>query len=236
MKRKGFSLLEIIFSVGLLMVLFFAVFQLFEMGTYHFHVGMLRHSAQHDVRRAWMNLERDLRQTVAVGVAVDNSAGRNVTVSVKGSVISVPRAIVALPGMSNWLPDAPTFDPTTGLPNWDRQILYQATLDQPDGQLFRIELDPGAPFEGGVFPGFSTAVTALSAGPPPMGALIGGAKVSNIKKISTSVFSFEVIPVAAVVQVILRVRGKTRAEAGQGEREETFEVNLKITPNNDIQG
>lgn len=235
--QKGFSILELTLSASLLLVVFFVVFALFELGTQNFHVGLMRNEVQNDVRKAWLHLERDLRQTTLVGVTTTSGAAHNVTVSVKQSNVSVARAFLCMPGLSNWTPTAPTFSPTTGLPRWDRYVLYQTTKDNPDGRLYRIDVDTIATFQGGPFSGFAAAVASLGGGPPTLTTVFaGGQKVVNIKCLSKSVFSFEAVSSPTEVQVILKIRGKNKAEAGQGARDETFEVNLKITPNNAMQG
>lgn len=228
------SLLEAVLSAALFCVVFFVAFNLFDLGSYNFHVGLLRHGLQSETRTSWTYLERDLRQTVLSGMSLDNGPGRNVTVPIQKTSVTVPRQIVSLPSLSNWAPNTSTFDPDSGLPKWDRYVVYQATLDVPDGAFYRFELAPAGGDASAPFASFATlSNVTLSSGPAGIGPVTGGS-ITGRRKLASDVLDFSV-SITTTVNAYLKLRGKAHSEASQSEREETFEVNVTIAPNNSIQ-
>ena len=139
MKSRGFSVLELIISMSLLLLVSGTLFFLFRMCSSNFQVGMTRQSLQSQLRRISARLNLDIRQSSFYTIS---EAAASINVDMEPGIVPARRDAVCL-GHPNG------FDPITGLTVWDKYTVYTATLDLPRGRLVTYRVGASA----GVVPG-----------------------------------------------------------------------------------
>ncbi len=148
MKRpRGFSLIELLVALSVLLVTSALAFFIFELGSRWFRTLITQQGLESQLRRFSATVRRDLELTHYQGVTSVTAR----SLSVLGQ--SRARHALCLPGVSNWSA-ASAYDPASGLPNWDRYLLYYANLDE-SGRVIRCLIDPpGGVFAAGPLTGF----------------------------------------------------------------------------------
>lgn len=219
MKRRGFSLLEVLMSAFLLGILSLVLFELFRAGTGHFRVAILRQGGQGAARRAILAMERKIQQAYPEATALLNDVSR--TVVVEG--VTYHRDALCLPDLSNW-GDMTCFTPG-GLPIWDRYTIIYATAEVPVGRLVLLTIDPGASGVSGPWAGFTPAF--LTTPPPPPGGAVLSSKV-----LAQDVLDFSVVADSESFVVDLRLRGRALGPAHGPARVEDFQARMRAKPQN----
>ncbi len=139
--RRGFTLIELVVAIFLLFLILSTTILAFYLGTRSFHHAILRQGLQGDTQKLAVLLGRDVRLTDY------HSAFIVPRTYITADGDSVQRDGLAIAALSDWQ-DPNRFDPVTGLPLWDRYVVYYATDDADSGALIRQVIDPGAPTNG----------------------------------------------------------------------------------------
>lgn len=220
MKKRGFSLLELIVSSSLFLLLFGMIFVVFTDGSRGFQQAVLRQDLQGDL----MNLSARLRQDVRLSdFNSANLVGRTVT---RSDGVDVSRDGLAFAALSDW--DDPTnYDAVTGLPDWNRYTVYYATDSGNLGKVYRQVVDSGGSTGGGPY----LALPGNLGDDPTLNQ-----DVISTNHLSDMVETFEVALEGGIqaisVRVVLRRRG-TQRTGGAGERvDESLEASYSFAPRN----
>lgn len=221
MKRRAFSLIEVVLSMFLLGIVSLILFEVFRVGTGYFRVAVLRQGSQGTARRALTALERSLLQAYPEAVSLLNDVSRTVTVN--GATFH--RDAICLPDLSNW-GDMSLFN-AAGMPIWNRYAVCYATRDVPLGQLVMLQIDPGGAGVSGPWAGF---VPGLLTDVPPAA---GGAIVSR-RILAQDVVGFGVSPDGESFKVDLRLRGQATGPTQGAQRVEDFQLTLRARPQNKL--
>jgi len=225
-KTHGFSLTEMLLSVTLLMIGVVVAFSLFDFGTLHFRLALMRQGLQADGRKAMLWMERDLRQSCIDGISRISPP----------SPPGAPRHGMCLPAVSNLTAPA-NFNPSNGRPRYNRINMYYATSSQTPGKLFRVEFEPsplslsGGPWAGA--PSVDLTSPPFDPGPP---LAFANAVPSTIKcrMLTNQVMGYAVAtPGNNTVQCVLTLRGGARVP-GQ-ERDELIQLNLYVPVYNRVE-
>lgn len=134
-RPRGFTLIEILVTVTMLLLLMGAVFWAFDYGTRAFYRSNTQQNAQAEMTRAYSRIRKDLRHTHFRSVLIRER-----------TMDTFRRDALSLASLKNWS-DEESFDELNGLPMWDRYVVYYAT---DSGKLIRSLLDED-------FPDFSPA-------------------------------------------------------------------------------
>lgn len=137
MNKRGITLIEVIVVSALLLVISAVTFMLFTMGTRGYLHAVARTGAVGDIHTLNRVAGRDLSLT-----HIYSTRSHSRTVSTPRG--NARRDGLCLVGMADWGADS-AFETATGLPKWNRWIVYYAT-SEPEGRLMRVEFDRGAPF------------------------------------------------------------------------------------------
>ncbi len=173
--NRAFSLVELLISTSALMLLMSMVFLLFGYSYRGFHLSTSRQDVQNQVLRARQWLERDFQLTHLGSVGVFPRE-----VAIEGT--EHRRDSICALALSEWS-DASLYFPT-GLPRWDRYVLYFCTTED-EGNLIRQELLPGdlaPPLRVRPYPKLYTLSDPASL--PP-------GEIVNSRILATDVLSFE---------------------------------------------
>jgi prepilin-type N-terminal cleavage/methylation domain-containing protein len=135
-KKRGFTLLELIVAMGILGLLIIALFEVFDFGSKAFREANIRQNAQGAMTRAYSVLRGELRRSHFRSISVVERA-TNV------DDVEVRRDALSLGGLKDWH-DPANYDELNGVPKWNRFILFYGTMD---GKLVRttVDLDNGDP-------------------------------------------------------------------------------------------
>ena len=134
MKRQGFSLLEVLLSIPLMMLVAGTMFYLFGVCSSNFQVGMTRQSLQSELRRITTRLGTEIRQSSFYTV---NRSLASYNVDMEPGMFPVRRDSLCFGHPSN-------FDEVTGLTVWDSYTVYTATAELPRGRLVSYRVGAGA--------------------------------------------------------------------------------------------
>ncbi|MBT9583038.1 hypothetical protein IV102_06805 [bacterium] len=207
------------------------IFSVFNYGQRGFRMAAGRNDLQSDARSSLTRLKHDLEHSTLTGVSVDSGILRKVTVPLMAGPSVQPRHLVCMPALSDW--NAPgNFHGTTGLPLWDRYILYHADLQTDKARLFRVELQV-ASFPGDSWAGFLTYAAGFLGNPPPGGATVGGGTVRGLRALAGNLLGFEVSKSTKNAVVVLRLWNRVKGPLeGSKLRDEILELRSRIAPNN----
>jgi Prokaryotic N-terminal methylation motif len=212
----GFTLLELLISMSLLMVLLLLVFGAFDLGTRIFQESSVRQSAETQLRSIKVLMERDAK---LANFWYTNEVSRP---SVDGQ-----RDALSLPSVSDWK-DPASYDAATRRPLWDRYIVWYATLG-PKGSLYRQVVEPTL-----AGPSLIAPYGALSANLSDSNPL-SNADVVFSRVLSENVLDFEVTTKYQNGTVQAKVRllseGGKRA-MGSDRTQDNLEVTLVFQPKN----
>ena len=222
LKRRGFSLLEMILSTLMLGLLTGMLFLAFRDGTRAFNNLNLRQGLEGEARRCSNVLEQQLRQSDLSCCEAINTPSRQ-RLGVSGATIS--RDGVSYVTLSNWW-DSTLFS-SQGRPQWNQYEVIYATLYNP-GQLVRqIYRPPGSPYQMSL-PGF-TALAMLNDDPADNTA----ARETHI--LSKSVEDFQIAvdgsQASLDIRLILTDRQPLRAGSNRASQER-LQMDLTLKMNN----
>jgi hypothetical protein len=230
---RGFSLLEAVVSCALLAVTATLLFLTLNLGFKGFNLASTRMGVQGEMQTAVSRLQQDLELTTLVGVQPFTQ--RSVDLVLDSTVTTQARHILCLPGLSDWQPanGNAMFVAETGLPRWDRYLVYHSDLQTADSRLHRLEIDPGGVFGGSRWTDFSSYLSGYPGSPPVRGAIIGRSTVTLVRELTRHLLSFEVVKENTGVAVVLkmRARGRNPVEGGTS-RDELLETRMRLVPRN----
>lgn len=220
-RRRGLSLVELLVALTVLSLASGVAFLIFDLGTRWFRTLLTQQGLEAQLRRFSAVARRDLETTNAQGLLTVT----NRTTLALGQ--NRDRHALCMPTVSDWAgPSA--YDANSGLPNWDRYLLYYAELDE-SGQLLRCRIDPpGGVFAAGPLLAFENNPTAhLPANP----TLIPDYESHRI--VAEDVLEFSVQK-AGSQKVVLDLKLSLEAEqpASKGRRRELRELRLEVTARN----
>lgn len=135
MSRRGFSVLELVIALTLLMLISGTLFAIFRTCSSNFQVGMVRQSLQGQLRRISTRLSRDIRQTSFHTFTLSSAA---VNVDMEPGLISVSRDAICTAHSAG-------YDAVTGQPSWNGYTVYVATPQVPRGQLVSYDVASSVP-------------------------------------------------------------------------------------------
>ncbi|MBI3929657.1 MAG: prepilin-type N-terminal cleavage/methylation domain-containing protein [Armatimonadetes bacterium] len=223
--RQGFSLIELLTAMFVLAFVLVMAFGMFTFGSNMFRQSLQRQSLQTEVERVKAVMERDLALTDFQTVA---AVSREHSVTIAGITESTRKDGLAISTLSNWNDDS-LYDPVTGLPRYDRYIVYYATQEDP-ARLIRQEIAPSiVPAQG------------LSLPYGSLGANMADSPAVNTDVVRTTVlgdnvyaFRVERVHENTTVQVGLRLRrlGGHQGQSTQKRADENLEVDLVFRPQN----
>lgn len=133
--ERGFSVLELVLSMGILAVLSLLMFVLFQSSVDQFAVGAARGDLQSQIHRATRSLRRDLARSSRASLLIEP---RSVTVGAQ----LLSRDRLSFAALSDW--NNPSLFTASGLPRWDRQLVYAAVPDEKSGILGYAQVNPRA--------------------------------------------------------------------------------------------
>ncbi|MBX3167323.1 MAG: hypothetical protein KF760_07920 [Candidatus Eremiobacteraeota bacterium] len=225
--KRGFSLLELCVSLGILSFVLLGIFGVFELGQSSFHFASLRQGLQSEARVAFYALGNDLRHSSFVTVT---TVPRTVSVILprqesRGNQ-TLDRDGLCTAGVENW--ESPgAIDIHSGFPNFDSFVVYYGT-SEPEGRLIRQVVRPAlvGPYPNAEF----SLVNSMHDNP-----LANSSRVGVTRTLSKRLLSFRARRDndSRLVVVLLRLRGMGGAKPGTGARaDETFELTLKTYPEN----
>lgn len=137
--RRGFTLLEMVLSVGLFALLSVVVFAFFRSAVNQFKMGASRGDLQTEARRVTALLRKEMARSSLDSVNLFNSS------AVVGTS-TVPRDRVSFATLKDWT-DTSNFDATNGLPLWNQQMMFAVDQTTPNGNFgyaVVVPTDPAA--------------------------------------------------------------------------------------------
>lgn len=138
--KKAFSLMEAIVVLSLVGLVVGGSFLVFRMGSRGFQQAVSKTGTIGDVHRITRALEHDISLSHFYSATAKH---RTIPPDDGG----MRRDGLAVVGLGAW-GDAGSFEVGTGLPKWDRWLLFYATKE-PRGRMVRIELERPPPGVGG---------------------------------------------------------------------------------------
>lgn len=221
---KAFSLLEVVLATALLMLAVMSIFAIFDHGVGGFLTSTSRMSSQAEMLGALTRLRRDLEQTTTLGV--DVSSSRTASFELDGAIVTQPRHVISLAGLSNWS-DPAQFDPNSGLPLWNLRVLYHSSLHERAATLDRLEYLCAGSYPGDSWDDFSNYLTTFPDDPPPMNRSFAGGLFRSRRRLCQSMVGFEVAAQTTSVSVTLRILAQT-----QRRRDEMLEGKIRVQQRN----
>lgn len=226
-RRRGFSLLEMMFSVGLFGLLMVMVFAFFEFGTRSFYLSTMRQGVQSDALRVITGLQKELKRTNRGTVS---SADRT------NAIINKDRDAVSVGGLQDWSDrsNGNNFDLNSGLPKWNRYVIYYATVGPEKGTIYRLSVDPNPPPEAPT--PIDPLVLQSTINDDPNSNLFDGANPAYVL-LSENVEEFKVIldqpePGHCEIRLRLSSRRPPRPGGNADSEEETYEIVTSVATEN----
>jgi hypothetical protein len=233
MKSRGISLLETVLACSIFSLAIMALFSMLSFGFQAFALGTQRAGMQGEMEAVMTRIRTDIEASTLNSVQITNGAGRTCNVPLSSGLTSQPRHILGVCALSNWSAPA-SFSVDSGLPYWDRHILYQSTLD-PTGSLFRVEINPGATGDGGGWADFSAYCTSYPSIPPARNTAVGAGRVLSKRRLAQNVLGFSATKTVNSVVLSLLLSGQGQKGINGARRSEVFEVKARISPRNRLQ-
>lgn len=221
MRRRAFTLVELMVCMGVFSLLAVVALGILVFGARGFHQVIYRQGAQSDIRRIMAALQRDLAST----------HHRSIALADRESPAGYARDAICMVSLSNWNEPA-NFDEYLR-PRWDSYVIYYATREQEGpnevGRLIResVEVtDPTlvGPFEFWDFPGGH-----LVEGTPLQTTRVSSQVVSD--RLWKLELENDLIGQSVSLRVALRNPPQVRATGAEREMH-TMEVLLKVKPAN----
>lgn len=214
MRRRAFSLLEVMLACTLLIVGLWASFQLVEWGSRAFLLVHFRSGLQAEARRVGASVGPDLRRSNIHLSSVENSPARRVFSTKEGEYGD--RHGLCFANLSRW-DDSSLIDPDECVPLWNRYtVLYATTEDL--GRLVKQNFAPaGSPYTSPL------SLAGLMANQPATNP--GG---STPLILSASVLDFRVIrdDQSAQVRLFLTLAGSAGIKSGRRKMRERCETSF----------
>jgi hypothetical protein len=207
--RRGFSLIEVLLTSGILMFLVLAIFFAFDYGSRAFYHSTTNQNAQGEMTRAYSKLRKDLRQTHFLSVSTRIR-----------TFDETRRDAICLGSVKNWS-DEESFDEINGLPKWDRYIVYYGTNS---GQLVRALLDLE-------YPDFAPAPFLDLSEPDHLNEnpdYNDNELQSSYQIVSRRLNTFEADLEPSRDMILIRIKLKS----DQGRKTETSEIRIDVSPQN----
>lgn len=132
-RSPGTTLIELLISMGILLLVLGAVFLLFAIGSRGFRTVEARQGAQNQLAAVRAALQRDLQLSHFYGMGL----AENTSFTVGGE--SRPRHALSAVQLGDW--EAPASRDMFGIPNWDRWVVFRVT-NEAQGQLVRHLIEP----------------------------------------------------------------------------------------------
>lgn len=222
MRRRGFTLLEALFSVVILGGLVALVCAVFEMGAAGYRRASARLDLQGEARRILTPLRKELKNSSFLSVSsVSRVAEVQAAPPNAVPLVQVRRDGVCFNALNSRRGGAYS---ARGLPRWNCYVLYFATLDNPNGHLVRTVLsDPsnedGDPTNDTISLPRNLGAGHLSASNPDM-------LDNELKRLSAHVMEFGVTLNQAeqYVEVQLKIRGSVGRSTGRKSTAEVLEL------------
>lgn len=223
---RGFGLLDMVLSFGLLALLSMAMVSVFAQTTSMYRLGTSRSGLQSEIRRIHVVMGRELAQSSFYTVSIHSpsplTVPRDDTTSMQARRDSLSCATLISPL------DPSSFDSNSGLPKWDRYVIYMASNEVPNGKLIRYAVNGPSPItdeQKEMTPPLSARVAAYP----------GGVITGTTRMITHRLVSFEVEQDLAnqFVIVSLILRGDAgRLVGGRKTTAELLETKLSFRPEN----
>lgn len=225
--RRGFGLLDLMLSMGLLAVLSLAMVSVFAQSSSMYRLGTSRAGLQSEIRRIHVMLGRELLQssfyTVSIYSPPPLTVPRDDTSSMQARRDSISCATLISPLAST------SFDSNSGLAKWDRYAIYMASNESPNGKLIRYAVAGPSPItdqqnEMSV-PTLPGAVAAY-----PAGVISGTTRMITHRLVA---FAVEKDLANQMVTVSLILRGdEGRIASGRKTTAELLETKMSFRPEN----
>lgn len=224
---RAFSLLELTMSCALLSLFFLAIFVVFERGFYGYSTASKRMDSVSEMQAIVSRLESDSELATLGGSQVIDTRTANVVLD--SGTAAYPRHIVCLPGLGDWS-NPLRFDDESGLPIWDRYLIYHAELTQDSAALVRVELEPPT-FGGHGWAGLSQYVLAFPNQAPGRGAAVGDGQVRSRRALTNHLLAFAASKTTTALSFTIRLRSRTKGATGPA-RDEVLEAQVRVAPKN----
>ncbi len=142
MRRRGFSILELVVAMSIFMILSVLIFSFFRYGTRSFYSANARNSLQSDALRVIEGLQLELGRSAHTSVRIVNDSSRQVDIDGE----QYQRDVISFVALEKWYDGLNTaqYDPDTGAPLWNRYWVYYADRS-PEGKVYRLKVDPDPP-------------------------------------------------------------------------------------------
>lgn len=228
LKSRAFSLVEAVFSCGILALFVVVLFALFEKGFRGFSVASVRMDSATEMQALLYRLKVDCELSTLDGSQVVSNRTANVVLD-SGSA-TYPRHLACLPGLSDWQAPA-SFDPASGLPRWNRYVLYHSETRPQGAQLLRYELEPPSTFGGFQWNRLNQYRFTFPDQGPVLGGWISNTQVRAMRSYTRSLLGFEASKTSSALHYTIRLRSSTRDATGP-RRDEVLEAQLRVVPKN----
>lgn len=229
MKRHGFSLIELIVAVGLFLGVSVLVFAFFRYGTRSFFKATQKHGMQTDALRTVESLQMELKRSAGASVLLENDSTRAVTVEGE----TVQRDVISFVTLKDFrdLTNSENFEPTTGVPLWNRYWIYYATMEE-EGRMIRLKVDPD-PAPQGPMPLLRSDFVRLFYDNPQTNVFEG--ETPPYVVLAHNVYDFRLRRDGGTFEVSLKLKEKHQkdaVEAGERRPYDYYEIKLTVTPEN----
>ncbi|HIB64582.1 MAG TPA: prepilin-type N-terminal cleavage/methylation domain-containing protein [Phycisphaerales bacterium] len=235
MKRSnlhGFSLIELVFAMGIFSIISVLIFAFFRFGTRSFSRANEKHGLQTDALRVAESLQLEMKRT-------NRSSVRILPVNDTSDGEAVRRDVVSFISLKDWKAkgDDDNFDRVTRAPLWNRYVIFYAT-GEDIGRLIRLRADPNpAPNAPVRIP--TDDLDKLHFDNPSLNRIDG--EVPEYIELSKSVFSFETDEVKLAgrttgeYDILLKLkqkRSRDQIESAEAREYDHYELSLRIRPEN----
>ena len=231
-RLRGFSLIELVFAMGIFGIISVLIFAFFRFGTRSFARANEKHGLQTDALRVAESLQLEMKRTNRSSVRIEN-------INDTSDGEAVRRDVVSFISLQDWKAkgDDHNFDRLTRAPLWNRYVVFYATSEDI-GRLVRLRADPNpAPNAPTKIP--SADLDNLHFDNPQLNKIDG--EIPEYIELSKSVLSFEADEVKQAGQttgeydILLKLKQKrshSQIESGEAREYDHYELSLRIRPEN----
>jgi len=217
--------MDLLMSMALLSILSWLTFSVFAQTSSIFNLSSSRANLQSEIRRIQVSMGRAVSQSSFYTISTHTPPAIPVP-RVDNLTMMARRDSMSCATLND--PSNPaSFDDTSGLPKWDRYLVYMASQESPNGKLIQFQINRPGPddLQVEMSPALPGVVAVY-----PAGVLAGTAKV-----ITHRLVHFETALSAAdqTVTISLIVRGDAgRIVGGRKTTAELLETKLIFRPEN----
>ncbi len=231
MKRRGFSAIEALLACALFSLAGLCLFQLLQFGFRAFSLGGQRMGAQAEAETILTRLRSDLESTTVASLRTLEGGGRSIVVPLSVGPTNQPRHLLCCCGLTDWS-DRSSYDLASGLPKWDRYLVYHADLSQ-QGSFYRLELDPTGDVNDEGWTQFSNYCSAFPNAPPLTGVTVSSARVTRRQRLTRRLLGFETTKSGGDLTTrLLLFNEGYRGPTSGSKRSQVLEVKSRITIRN----